>query len=308
MKIAMVGCGALGSYYGAKLVRDGRDVHFLLRSDFEAVRRNGVRIRSPEGDFHVNPRCARTPAEIGPCDLVIIGLKTTANAEFGRLVTPLVADHTAILTLQNGLGNEAQLASLFGAEKVLGGLCFVCLNRIEPGVIVHLGHGRIVLGEYQRWPEPRTHDIASMIRHSGVPCKVTDNLEAAHWEKLVWNIPFNGLGVASCVGYDAVLGGEITAGRVLGECLSTDKLLSDPKWEQLVRELMRETIRAAQAMGFKVTDFIEDVQVKRTREMGGYLASTLIDFKRGQALELESLFLEPLRQAEKAGVAMPRLT
>ena len=306
-KIGVVGCGALGSYYGAKLARDGRDVHFLLRSDYDAVRRRGIRVRSPDGDFHINPKCARTPEEIGLCDLVIIGLKTTANGEFARLLTPLVADHTAILTLQNGLGNEAQLAALFGTEKILGGLCFVCLNRMEPGVIVHLGHGRIVMGEYQRWPEPRTHDIASMIRHAGVPCTVTDNLEAAHWEKLVWNIPFNGLGVASSAGFGAVLRGEILPGDVPGECLSTDRLLSDPNWEQLVRELMRETIGAAQALGFKVAGSIEDVQVKRTREMGAYLASTLIDFQRGQALELESLFLEPLRQAEKAGVPMPRL-
>ena len=308
MKIAIVGCGALGSYYGAKLLRDGRNVHFLLRSEFETVRRHGVHIRSPEGDFHVNPRCAQTPTEIGPCDLVIIGLKTTANAEFVRLVTPLVADHTAILTLQNGLGNEARLAALFGTQRILGGLCFVCLNRIEPGVIVHLGHGRIVMGEYQRWPEPRTHDIASMIRRAGVPCEVTDNLEAAHWEKLVWNIPFNGLGVASCAGYDAVLRGEVPLGQIPGECLSTDKLLADPKWEELVRELMRETILVAQALGFTAADSVADTQIQRTRQMGAYLASTLIDFKRGQAIELETLFLEPLRQAQKANVPTPRLT
>jgi len=79
----------------------------------------------------------------------------------------------------------------------MGGLCFVCLNRVEPGVVHHLDHGRIVLGEFQRWPEPRTHDIASMIRHAGIPCEVTDNLARAHWEKLIWNVPFNGLGVAS---------------------------------------------------------------------------------------------------------------
>src|SRR6185312_15052204 len=78
MKIGMVGCGALGSYYGAKLCRDAQDVHFLLRSDFDIVRRRGVGVRSPEGDFHVNPRCAQSPEEIGVCDLVLIGLKTTA--------------------------------------------------------------------------------------------------------------------------------------------------------------------------------------------------------------------------------------
>ena len=130
MKIGVVGCGALGSYYGAKLGYSGQEVHFLLRSDYAAVRRKGVLVRSAEGDFRFQPKCAQTPEEIGNCDLIVIGLKTTANDQFARLLTPLVDASTAILTLQNGLGNEAQLAGLFGAEKVLGGLCFVCLNRV----------------------------------------------------------------------------------------------------------------------------------------------------------------------------------
>jgi 2-dehydropantoate 2-reductase len=132
MKIAVVGCGALGSFYGAKLCRDGHDVHFLLRSDFEAVRRNGVFIRSKDGDFNVRPKCARAPEEIGPVDLVVIGLKTTANDQFPLLLPPLVGSGTAILTLQNGLGNEERLAELFPIEQILGGLCFVCLNRLAP--------------------------------------------------------------------------------------------------------------------------------------------------------------------------------
>src|SRR5579871_6510296 len=113
MKIAVVGCGAVGSYYGAKLGRSGQEMHFLLRADYDAVKRRGVSIQSPEGDFRFQPRCARAPEEIGPSDLVIIALKTTANDQFGRLVAPLVGPGTAILTLQNGLGSEAMLAGLF---------------------------------------------------------------------------------------------------------------------------------------------------------------------------------------------------
>lgn len=231
MKIAIVGCGALGSYYGAKLCRDGQEVHFLLRSDFDVVRRRGVFVRSPEGDFHVNPKCARTPEEIGVCDVVLIGLKATANDAFPKLLPPLVRPNTAIVTLQNGLGNEEQLAKIFPPSQILGGLCFVCLNRLEPGVIQHSAHGRIVLGEFSGWPEPRTHDIASAIRHSGVPCEVTDNLRRAHWQKLVWNIPFNGLGVASAAGYDAVVSGKLDSNAALGPCLTTDKLLDDERWK-----------------------------------------------------------------------------
>ncbi len=307
MKIGFVGCGAVGSFYGARLCRAGQEVHFLLRSDYDVVRRRGVRVLSPEGDFHVQPKCARRPEEIGVCDLVLIGLKTTANDQFPRLLPPLVSSHTAIVTLQNGLGNEARLAALFGPERILGGLCFVCLNRAEPGVVQHLAHGRIVLGEYQRWPEPRTHALAAMIQHAGVPCKVTENLEQAHWEKLIWNIPFNGLGVAGVAGYEAVLAGRTTPGARLGPCLTTDVLLGDSRWEALVRDLMHEVISTARALGLRVRDSLAEKQIANTRIMGAYKASTLIDYERRQLLELESMFHEPLRQAQNAGVATPRL-
>lgn len=307
MKIAIVGCGALGGYYGAKLCRDGQEVHFLLRIDYDVVRRRGVVIRSPEGNFHVNPKCARTPEEIGVCDVVFIGLKATANDQFPKLLPPLVGPRTALVTLQNGLGNEEQLAKHFSPAQILGGLCFVCLNRVEPGVIHHIAHGRIVLGEFSGWPEPRTHDIASVLRHSGVPCAVTDDLRRAHWEKLVWNIPFNGLGVASAAGYEAVFSGEWNLRAPLTPCLATDQLLGDARWKSLVRELMLEVIAAANAQKLKIDSTYAEFQVERTRTMGAYRASTLIDFERGQPLELEALFLEPLRQARAAGVAVPRL-
>ena len=321
MKIAVVGCGAVGSYYGAKLAHAGQEVHFLLRSDYEVVRRKGVFVRSPQGDFRVRPRCARSPEEIGPSDLVLIALKTTANDQLGHLLPRLIGSHTAVVTLQNGLGNEDQIARFVPASQIMGGLCFVCLNRIEPGVIQHLDHGLVVLGEFQGWPEPRTHDVATMIRHAGVPCSVTDNLARAHWEKLVWNIPFNGLGVAGSAGLEAMttshsLSSAASPRRMdalrtphsLGPCLTTDKLLGDPEWAKLVRELMLEVIAVARALGFAVEDALADKQIERTRTMAAYKASTLIDFERGQPLELESLFLEPLRQAERAGVPAPRLS
>jgi 2-dehydropantoate 2-reductase len=305
MKIALVGCGAVGSYYGSKLARDGRDVHFLLRSDYEVVRRRGVTIHSREGDFNARPKCAREPGQIGVADLVIIALKTTANDQFPSLLPPLVGPQTALLTLQNGLGNEEQLAALFKPEQILGGLCFVCLNRTAPGVVRHIDHGRIVLGEFGRWPEPRTHDLRSMFQRAGVPCDVTDDLARAHWEKLVWNVPFNGLGVASCAGLEAFTDGSHIGTR--GPCLTTNQLLADPGWTAIVRELMLEVVHAAQALGFKLGESVVEEHIERTRTMGPYKASTLIDFERGQPLELESLFLEPLRQARRAGVPTPRL-
>jgi len=306
MKIAVIGCGALGSYYGAMLARAGHETHFLLRSDYDVARRDGVRILSPNGDFQVQPHCARTPAEIGAADLVLIGLKTTANDQFPKLLPLLVGPHTAVLTLQNGLGNEEALARLFPAEQILGGLCYVCLNRIEPGVIRHTAHGNILLGEFQRQAGPRTRAIADAFRQAGVPCEVTDNLERAHWEKLVWNIPFNGLGVAGVAGLEAMMDPQAPVTRVQ-PVMTTDQLLADPRWCALVREVMLEIIAAANAKGLAIEPALAQANIDRTLKLGAYRASTLVDSERGQPLELESLFLEPLRQARAAGVATPRL-
>jgi len=309
MKIAVVGCGAVGSYYGAMLRRAGREIHFLLRSDYDVVRQKGLTVRSVEGDFHVQPKCARTPEEIGICDMVLIGLKTTANDRFPKLLPPLVGAHTAVATLQNGLGNTEQLARLFSQEQILSGLCFVCLNRVKPGVIHHLEYGMIVLGEFQRRAGPRTHELAAMFRDAGVPCKVTDNLARAQWEKLVWNIPFNGLGVAGAAGYEALTSAkyEVRSASAVGPVLTTDKLLADPRWEKLLRELMSEVLAAAGALGFKIPAAFAEEQIERTRTMGAYKASTLLDFELDRPLELESMFLEPLHRAQKAGVSVPRL-
>ena len=309
MKIAVVGCGAVGSYYGAMLCRAGQDVHFLLRSDYDVVRQQGVLVRSVKGDFSVRPRCARTPDEIGICDTILIALKTTANDQFPQLLPPLVGPQTAVVTLQNGLGNTEQLARLFAPAQILNGLCFVCLNRLEPGVIRHSDHGLIVLGEFQSPPGPRTQSLAALLQNAGVPCKVTDNLARAQWEKLIWNIPFNGLGVAGIVGYEAFT--DPTRHSPPATChsavLTTDRLLADPRWEKLLRELMLEVIAAAAGLGYQIPVASAHQNIERTRTMGAYKASTLLDFERGQPLELENLFREPLRRAQAAGVPVPRL-
>jgi 2-dehydropantoate 2-reductase len=264
-----------------------------------------VTVQSKEGNFNVRPKCAQTPGAIGPCDLVVIGLKTTANDQFPALLPPLIAPYTAVLTLQNGLGNERKLAETVRPEQIMGGLAFVCLNRVAPGVVHHIDHGNIVIGEYERWPEPRTHDLATMFRHAGVPCDVTDNLARAHWEKLSWNIPFNGLGVASSAGFEAFIG-KAPARRVQ-PCLTTDKLLQDPQWSVVVRELMTEVIETGRGLGFELPDSLADKQIARTITMGAYKPSTVLDFENGLPLELNALFLEPLRQAQSSGVSTPRL-
>lgn len=308
MKIAVVGCGALGCYYGAHFLKTGAEVHFLLRSDYGAVIKNGVSIRSERGDFNVRPRCARDPESIGICDVVFIGLKTTANIHFSTLLVPLVGRNTIVVTLQNGLGNEEALSSIVSSDMILGGLCFVCLNRVEPGVVLHLGYGEVVLGEFQGEPRPRTYEMAKLFETGGISCQVTANLDQAHWEKLAWNIPFNGLGVAGVAGIDALMSGHLPSDWQRGSTLSADQLLADPKWLNLARELMGEIVASGRGYGFPMSFSLVDTLITRTLAMGSYKASSLIDFERGEEIELESMFLKPLERAQAMAIPTPRLS
>ena len=286
--IAVVGAGALGSYYGAKLARQGAEVRFLMRADLEAVRQNGLRVREQGEEWSVPVQAFGSTAEIGLVDLVIIGLKTTANGDLEKLIPPLLHEGTLLLTLQNGLGNEELLAERWGAERVLGGLCFVCLNRVAPGVVEHYGHGTLSLGEYGRAPVERTEAIGAQFSAAGVETHVVENLITERWRKLVWNIPFNGLSIA-------------TGGR------TCDRLLADAGLRKQVRGLMAETIAAAGALGHAIPESFIDFQIERTYSMGPYKPSSMIDWQQGRAVEVESIWGEPWRQGRAAGAKLPRL-
>jgi 2-dehydropantoate 2-reductase len=290
MKIAIVGSGALGLYYGAMLARGGNDVRFLLRSDYDAIMAQGLTVRSAAGDFHLTLKGYRHPGEIGTVDLVIIGLKTFANDRFAELITPLVGSETAILTLQNGLGNEEALAELFGADRVLGGVAYLAANRGAPGELLHLGEGRIVLGEFASHDVARAEEIAATFVAAGVSCRATPDLMRARWEKLVWNIPFNGI----C----AVVQQPV------------DRLLATKEPRQLVRQVMLEVIAAANAQGGGeplATDYADRL-LTFSETLGPYKPSMQIDRELGRPLELRAIFAIPLRRGGEQGVDMPRVT
>jgi 2-dehydropantoate 2-reductase len=289
-RIAIVGSGAIGCYYGCRLAYSGEDVHFLMRGDLAEVRAGGrMRITLPKEKIVVSaPQVHGSPAEIGPCDLVIVALKTTANATFENLIRPLLHERTAILTLQNGLGSDEQLAGLFGAERVLGGLCFICVNRTAPGEILCIEPGTVAFGEFGRAVSQRLRSVVTMFENAGVRCTTGDNLAELRWKKLVWNVPFNGLAIAA---------GGIT----------TDLILASPELENLVRVLMAEIIDAAAKLGYTVPHSFIEKQISSTRPMGPYRPSSLIDYLDGREVEVESIWGEPLRRAQKAGASVPRL-
>jgi 2-dehydropantoate 2-reductase len=289
LRIAVVGTGAIGSFYGGKLAVGGRDVHFLVRGGFDQIKRSGIRIRGKKENFHVaNAQVYQTLTEIGPCDLVLIALKATNNDTMLELIPPLLHRDTILLTLQNGLGNEEFLAQHFGAERVMGGLCFICLNRISPGLIEHLDYGHLNLGELAGVAKGRTHKLAREFSQREVECRVVDNLMEERWRKLVWNIPFNGLTIAA--------GGITTA-----------DILRDDSLRSVAIALMKEVVVGAKSCGYNLPMDVVLEQIKRTETMGAYKPSTLLDLEAGRALEVEAIWGEPLRRAQAQGAVMPRL-
>ena len=287
--MAVVGSGAIGWYYGGRLANLGEDVRFVLRSDYEAVRNGGMRVESVHGDFDLpQPQVFRSSGDIGPVDLVIIAWKATANAHLAEVLPPLLHEGTQVLTLQNGLGNCEMISAITGPDRVLGGLCFVCINRIAPGLIRHTAGGRLSIGEWQAGISGRAVEVARRFKAAGIPANAVENLQAAQWEKLVWNVPFNGLSVAR---------GGVT----------TDVLLDSGETENEIRALMAEVIAAARAQGLELGDELIDFNVERTRPMGPYRTSSMIDFVEGREVEMDGIWREPLRRAKELGVPMPRL-
>lgn len=289
MRIAVVGAGALGLYYGAVLQKAENDVYFLLRSDYEAICSQGITVHSVDGDFHLpKVKGFRTASEIGTVDIVLVGLKTFANHLYAELISPLVGDQTQIITLQNGLGNEENLAALFGREKILGGVAFLCANRLKPGIVRHLGEGHILLGEYVKSGNNRTEFISAIFREAGIPCRIVTDLQYARWEKLVWNIPFNGLCALMLK--------------------SVEPLLLFEPTRNLIIEIMGEVISAANAQSLEriVPLSLAEKMVFSSRKLGRYKPSMMIDRLEARPLELDAIFGVPLRRAHEKGVQMPR--
>jgi 2-dehydropantoate 2-reductase len=287
--VAVVGSGAVGLYYGGRLAEAGGDVRFLARSDFSEMKEHGLRAASVEGDFHLpDVSVFLRPEEIGPVDLVIVAWKATANGALAETLPPLVHEGTQVLTLQNGLGNCEAIAEIVGADRVCGGLCFVCINRIAPGKIIHTAGGKLLVGEFASGIAGRAEGIARRFKEAKIPATSVGDLVKAQWEKLIWNIPFNGLAVAE---------GGVT----------TDALLADPRIESDIRELMHEVVAAARAQGIMLDEALVESNIARTRPMEAYRPSTMIDFVEGRELELAPIWEEPLRRAVNAGVAMPAL-
>ena len=221
---AIIGTGALGGYYGGRLAHAGLDTHFLLRSDYEHVRAHGLRIDSVQGNFLLpSVQAYRDPADLPACDVAVVCLKSTQNDVLAELLPKVVKPDGVVLVLENGLHPERDAAAVVGADRVLGGLCFLCSNKIGPGHIDHQDFGHIDMGRLGE--TPGLEAIVADFNDAGIQTRAVEDLTLSRWRKLVWNVPYNGLSV------------------VLNA--TTDQLIDNPASLSLVEQLMQEVVTAA---------------------------------------------------------------
>ena len=287
MTYSVIGTGAIGGFYGGRLAKAGRTVRFLLHSDYEYVKENGLQIDSCDGDFHIdNVEAYQRTAEMPKSDVVLVGLKSVNNHLLPELLKPLLKDDTIVVLIQNGIGLEEDLQQHFPQLHIVAGLAFICSAKVAPGHISHQCYGSINLGNYST-PKESFEALLQDMQAAGIQAAEVPYLEA-RWKKAVWNMPFNGMTVALNT--------------------STDKLLKNPATRQLIYDQMMEVIGAANALGVEaLTSEFADKMMQMTDEMVPYSPSMKLDYDFHRPMEIPYLYTRPIAEAKKVGFEMPKL-
>lgn len=293
-RIGIIGTGAIGGFYGVMLARAGYDVHFLMRSEYEAVVRNGLMVNSAvHGSLRLDSvQAYRSAADMPKCDWLLVGAKSTSNAQLAPLISEAAAADAKVVVLQNGLGVEDDLRKALPADlHLLGGLCFICVHRSDLGVVEHQALGGINLGYHSGLADSDARKAlveegVAMFRTAGVDSNAAVNLAQARWQKLVWNMPYNGLSVLLGAG--------------------TASLMGNPDSRALVRSIMLEACGAAAACGHPLPEVLVDRMMASTDHMPDYLPSMYHDHAHGRPMELDAIYAAPLRAAADANFAMPK--
>jgi len=307
VKIAVVGAGAIGAYVGAALARGGADVHLLARGEhLAAMRRDGVTVRSPRGDFHAHPHATADPAEIGPADIVFLGLKAYSYAGAGRLLRPLLRPGTGVVAAQNGIpwwyfhglpgpyeGRRVEAVDPGGAvsavippAQAIGCVVYSSTEIESPGVIRHVEGTRYSIGEPDGTISDRCTAFSQAMVAGGLKCPIEKDLRSDIWLKLMGNVAFNPISVLT--------------GATMGE------IAEHPGARELVLGMMRETAAIAASLGNPPRISVER-RFEGAAKVGDHKTSMLMDFEAGKPLESDALLKAPVELARLAGVPAPNL-
>lgn len=292
MKFAILGSGAVGGYYGAKLAHAGHDVTFIARgAHLAAIRADGLAIRSPAlGDFVVRARAEEDTSRVGPVDVVVLAVKAYDNPGALPMIPPMLGPETSVLTLQNGVDSASDIAAVVGEGRVIGGTTYIATALAGPGVIEQTGtQRRIVFGEvFGELPREsdRVRRIRDALAGAGIQAEAAADGRIPIWEKFIFLVAL--------------------AGFTGGTRLPIGPVWSDPHIRGQFLEACREIERLARAEGVDVAaDRLAQIETYIASIPGSMRSSLLIDLAQGKRIEVEALMGSVVRRAARLGVPTP---
>ena len=290
MKLLIAGAGAIGALYGSMLQKAGARVSVLCRSGCKEILENGIQIKSIWGDGTLQVERAFRFDELPDesFDLILVATKVLPGTDLAGKIAPAVGKNTSILILQNGWNVELPYRDRYPHNEILSALAFVCSNRHDLLHIEHLDYGKLNLGIYRSGSVSRLKEVAGMLERTGVPLEISEQIQRDRWIKLIWNVPFNPL-------------------SVLGNRATTEEILSGDDSRNLAGELMNEILLIGRGLGFELESGLADLMMERTLKMKPYRTSMLLDYESGRPMEIEAILGEPLREARRLGISVPRM-
>lgn len=288
MTYGVIGTGAIGGYYGAKLAHAGKEVHFLFHNDYDYVKEHGLQVDSCDGNFHLmNVNAYRDTTDMPTCDVVLVALKTVNNHLLKELLPPLLKEDTLVVLVQNGIGVEEDVQKMFPTTQLAAGIAIICSAKTEPGKVNHQRYGDINIGNYSCKQQEKVDAVIDDFCEAGVNANEMEYHET-RWKKALWNMTFNGMTV--------VLNTQ------------TDLLMKNPSTLQLIKEQMMEVIEAAHACGVKnIDEAYADNIIYNTLHMEPYSPSMKLDYDFKRPMEIYYLYTKPIEIARKAGYSMKML-
>ena len=288
--LLVIGAGAIGAFFSSALARQGVQVSVRCRSDYETVKRSGFHIRSALlGDHRFVPSAVLGPDDEidAHYDFVLLSTKVLANQNRAELLRPAVRPGTIIVLIQNGIDIEAEIQSAFPENEIVSAVAFIGVSRTAPGEIHHQASGSITLGSFPEGISSAARQLGAWFEGSGVPCRLTDNVVKARWQKALWNATFNPI---------SILGG-----------LDTATITRTAEDRAFVRSAMLEVAAIAQACGHELDGELIDKLIETTHAMPPYKSSMGLDFEQGREMEIEAILGNVVRTAHARNVSTPIL-
>ncbi|CAG9164535.1 ketopantoate reductase family protein [Cupriavidus pinatubonensis] len=280
MKVAIMGAGAVGCYYGGMLARAGHEVILIARAQHvQAIEATGLRLETQSFDEQVKVSASSNPSAVQGADLVLFCVKSTDTQSAALAMKPALAKSALVLSLQNGVENADTLRGLL-EQEVAAAVVYVATEMAGPGHVRHHGRGELVI-------EPTSHgaNLAAIFAAAGVPVETSDNVRGALWAKLILNCAYNALSAITQLPYGRLVRGEGV--------------------EAVMRDVMEECFAVARAEGVKLPDDVA-LAIRRIAEtMPGQSSSTAQDLARGKRSEIDHLNGLIVRRGDALGIPVP---